>query len=380
MKPILQKGEQELIDIVRNSFLNQYLKDTNITDVSFNGTDLLVQHNEKGRFKPEQQPTATEVQQLATSLADKANKAFNTNKPILDLAFGEVRLNFIGTAASPYGIAMAARTSRPCLAMDDLSDLADEKVANLLELLVKSELGIVICGRTGTGKTELLKSLVGKIDDFKTITLIEDTMDSHLKVLYPQKSILSLRVLVDKDRSESTKVTYQDLVESGLRNNPDYLFISEIRTGDASVHFLEAALTDHAVITTLHASSAFEIPSRMKNLIVKETNMNELYVGQDIVNNMPLGIHLVSEYKEGKGFIRYIKELVEFTDFTSEKGVVGNTIYKISKEYNPEENRYVATPKYGKLSDRTLEKMKEKELYHLIPDVFKGCEVVNDEF
>nr|WP_230467016.1 hypothetical protein [Bacillus licheniformis] len=63
---------------------------------------------------------------------------------------------------------------------------------------------------------------------------------------------------------------------------------------------------------------------------------------------------------------------MEFTDFTSEKGVVGNTIYKISKEYNPEENRYVATPKYGKLSNRTLEKMKEKELYHLIPDVFKG--------
>ncbi|GLI90691.1 CpaF/VirB11 family protein [Bacillus subtilis] len=365
----LRKEEEELIDITNNSFLKPYLEDKDITDISFNGTDLRVQHNKKGRFIPAEQPKEDEVLSLAKRLADHSNKGFNNSKPILDLAYGNLRMNFVGDIVSPYGTTLAARSSRPALAIDDLTSITNEKVATLLDLLVKSEVGIAICGRTGTGKTEVLKKLMGSTDDSKKICLIEDTMDSHLKTLYPNKDINSYRVLLDKDRPEQTKVSYMDAVETGLRNNPDYLMISEIRNGDATEGLLEAALTDHAVMTSLHASEASGIVSRMISLYKTVRDKDEVLLGKDIVKNIPIGLHMVCEEK--KGYVRYLKELVEFTGFDAEKGVQWNSIFKTRKEYDEKTQKYSKVYEYGSLSENLLNKLKDKEIYHLLPDEFK---------
>ena len=60
----------------------------------------------------------------------------------------------------------------------------------------------------------------------------------------------------------------EDLIRSGLRNNPDWFIISEVREMEPEA-LLSAALTPHSITTTtttLHATDLANIPSRLKDM------------------------------------------------------------------------------------------------------------------
>lgn len=362
----MEKEIQDRVQqILEESFLNQYLSDENITDISFNGTVMYVQNNKKGRYKADYQPTANEVLQLGKKIADEMGKEFTNNDPILDTELAYLRVNFIHSSASPSGCTFAIRVSRPVLAIQNLEKLANKEVAKLLEVLIKADQNIIISGKTGAGKTELQKLLVGFIPDNKKITLIEDTMDSHIKELYPNKDINSWRTLMEETREK--KISYSDLIKAGLRNNPDWLIIAETR-GSEAYNMLESALTDHAIITTIHAKKAQAIPSRLLSMIGQKYHVNELVLGKDIVNTLKFGIYMTMKETE-EGIKRFIREIVEFTDF-SEKGVEYIPVYSLEKEYDEGTNQYTNRVVMNPLSKDTLQELKYKGLYHLLPKVF----------
>src|SRR5690606_4660651 len=128
----------------------------------------------------------------------------------------------------------------------------------------KAESNIIIAGRTGSGKTETQKMLVGSIENDKVIALIEDTRDSHIKTLYPDKFIYSWQTLLSEEREK--KITMSELVKASLRSNPDWIIISETRGAEAA-DILDSVKTDHAIITTIHAKGAMNIPARLVPMV-----------------------------------------------------------------------------------------------------------------
>lgn len=361
-----QEIKEQITKFIHDSFLKQFLINENITDISFNGTDLRVQDNFKGRYKSEYQPTKDEVFQLGKRIADIQGKEFTNSSPILDTELDYLRVNFVHDAISPSGTTFAIRVSRPILAMTDISEVANKDVEKLLELLIKAETNMVIAGKTGSGKTELQKLLVGYIPDDQKITLIEDTMDSHIKELYPNKDINSWRTLTEETREN--KIDYIDLNKAALRNNPDWIIIAETRSSEA-YSVVDSALTDHNIITTLHCKGAAAIISRFLRMIGRKYQINELLYGQDIVTAFPIGIYMEMIETE-KGIVRRIKEIVEFTDFT-EKGANYITLYRLNKSFNETNGEYVNEVITNSLSNKTLEELKYKGLYHLVPNTFK---------
>lgn len=359
------KQEKEIEELLRNSFLKPFLLDEHITDISYNGTALWVQSNKIGRYKPKEQPTHDEVYRLGKQIADIQGKEFTTSSPILDTDLSYLRVNFVHHSASPSGCTFAIRVSKPRLVTTKLSSFANEDVAKLLEVLVKAEKNIIISGRTGAGKTELQKLLVNFIESHKKITLMEDTMDSHIKELYPEKDINSWRTLTEDSREK--KITFHDLIKAGLRNNPDWMIVAETR-GSESYSVLESALTDHAIITTLHANGAGAIPSRLISMIGQSYQVNELLLGQDIVSTFRFGIYLTAEFTK-QGIERYIREIVEFTDFT-EKGAEYTPIYQVEMEYDEKTDEYKKVLTTNPLSVKTAIELRNKKLIHLVPKVF----------
>lgn len=359
------RQEKEIEKLLRNSFLKPFLLDEHITDISYNGTALWVQSNKIGRYKPKEQPTHDEVYRLGKQIADIQGKEFTTSSPILDTDLSYLRVNFVHHSASPSGCTFAIRVSKPRLVTTKLSSFANEDVAKLLEVLVKAEKNIIISGRTGAGKTELQKLLVNFIEPHKKITLMEDTMDSHIKELYPEKDINSWRTLTEDSREK--KITFHDLIKAGLRNNPDWMIVAETR-GSESYSVLESALTDHAIITTLHANGAGAIPSRLISMIGQSYQVNELLLGQDIVNTFRFGIYLTAEFTK-QGIERYIREIVEFTDFT-EKGAEYTPIYQVEMEYDEKTDEYKKVLTTNPLSVKTAIELRNKKLIHLVPKVF----------
>lgn len=376
--------------VISESFLRELLftedsdgnvvENSSVTDISFNGTDMYIQDNNIGRYKidSEKDPriragkkplmvTQEMVENLGNQVQNTMGDVWNTTSPILDSELGELRTNFMHKAVSPFGVTFALRVSRPRLAITDISTLCDKDTAKLLEVFMRCDFNLLISGQTGSGKTELQKALIGYIPQEKKISLMEDTLDSHIKEIYPQKDINSWATA--GERGAENYIGFPDLIRAGLRNNPDWLMISEVRGAEAQ-DLLSAALTGHSIMTTLHATGADNIPSRLSNMVSMNEQASDYEALQlDIVSVLNLGLHMerVDDPKTGK-ISRIIREIYEYTEYRQGIGIIGVPIYEVKQNYNPETQEYELKKVKNRLSDGLLEKIKNKREIHNVPD------------
>ncbi|MBI95629.1 type II secretion system protein GspE [bacterium] len=114
---------------------------------------------------------------------------------------------------------------------------------------------ILVTGPTGSGKTTTLYSLLARYNtsDRKIITL-EDPIEYHLDRI------------VQSQINEKKGYTFQMALESVLRQDPDVVMIGEIRDLETANTALQASLTGHVMLSTLHTNSALEAIPRLRNM------------------------------------------------------------------------------------------------------------------
>jgi len=110
---------------------------------------------------------------------------------------------------------------------------------------------IVVGGATSSGKSTLLNALVDLIPGGIRIILIEDVYE-----LKPALGKLVVR------RLAQGRASLKAHVKEALRNRPDWIIIGETRDGSAW-DLMDAARTGHPVLSTVHASSAHGILTRL---------------------------------------------------------------------------------------------------------------------
>lgn len=377
--------------IIDRSFLKELVEDESVTDIRFNGTSLWVQYNDRPYEMAKTQPSEDEVKRLVKQIAMQEGKDITDSEPILDTDFDFLRVNGMHDSVSPDGTTMAIRVSRPRLAITSVEemlpkitytkedneveqvnrvDINARPVESLLKVLMRAGSNLLISGITGTGKTELQKMLIGFARENDKINLLEDTRDSHMKVLYPERDIMSWQTLTSEDREN--KVTMQDLIRASMRNNPDWVIVAETR-GEESADMLDGAKTGHSVVTTVHAKNAMLIPSRFIPMIKQSPSyqtISDMVIGKEISDLFRFGIHLESETINGKT-VRRIKEIVEYTDFNS-RGAEGIHLYQYQEEYNMRTGEYVPKEVMNPLSSETIRELQDKKVYHLLPDIYMG--------
>ena len=113
--------------------------------------------------------------------------------------------------------------------------------------------------------------------------MIEDVQETHAKELFPDKDIFSWIT--------TPKKAISDLVKASLRNNPRWIIVSETR-GSEAYEILQAVLSGHYVVTTLHAVNARAIPRRFVNMCASGFKINENAVEEDINRYFDFGVHI----------------------------------------------------------------------------------------
>lgn len=117
---------------------------------------------------------------------------------------------------------------------------------------------ILVCGPTGSGKTTTVYSLINMINDpSKKIITLEDPVEYELPGI-EQSQI-----------NERKGYTFEAGLKGVLRHDPDIIMVWEIRTLEWAEMAINAALTGHLVISTLHTNSALESIARLLNMWVK---------------------------------------------------------------------------------------------------------------
>ncbi len=111
---------------------------------------------------------------------------------------------------------------------------------------------ILVTGPTGSGKSTTLYSTLNILnDEARNVITVEDPVE------YQLKGINQVQVNI------KAGLTFAAALRSILRSDPDIVLVGEIRDRETAVIAIEAALTGHLVLSTLHTNDSASTPSRL---------------------------------------------------------------------------------------------------------------------
>jgi twitching motility protein PilT len=137
---------------------------------------------------------------------------------------------------------------------------ADLHLPEVVQGLAESRWGLVlVTGPTGAGKTTTIASMIGFINRTRRAHIV--TIEDPIEVVHTDvMSVIRQReVGLDTD-------SYATGLHQVLRQDPDVIFIGEIRDSDSAVSAMQAAQTGHLVFSTMHTIDAAETVDRFLDL------------------------------------------------------------------------------------------------------------------
>jgi len=142
---------------------------------------------------------------------------------------------------------------------------------NLLEFrnLLEKPYGLILCvGPTGSGKTTTLHSALGAINTpDRKIWTAEDPVE----ITQPGLRQVQVNAKID--------FTFAAAMRAFLRADPDIIMVGEIRDHETAEVAIEASLTGHLVLSTLHTNSAVETVTRLLEMDIDPFNFADSLLG-----------------------------------------------------------------------------------------------------
>lgn len=352
-------AEYVVSEIIGTGVIERLIKERpDITDISYNGSHLIVESSDyKGKYENSDHIISEEyISRVIQKFANAVGTEFVPKKPIFDGVYGSIRINAVHSQNTVGNSTMSLRIVRPKLALNEKNFhmFAPTFMLDFFKILMTSRNNILISGETGTGKTELLKLLFSYIlFDHKAI-MIEDVPETHVKQLFPEKDVLSWLT--------GHGITVTDLIKAALRNNPRWINVSELR-GKEAYEMVQAVLSGHHIMTTLHSVDAETSPKRLVNMSKIGYQVDEKSLEEDIMRYFDFGFH--------------IKRIVVKTT-NSDSMKINRVIRYLSKvvQYSSEGCRMVFEQKYqngkfiystGSLSGEFYERLAEADLDYELP-------------
>jgi general secretion pathway protein E len=166
----------------------------------------------------------------------------------------DVRVSVVPTA---FGERVVLRLLDRTTAQRDLPGLGfdDDLLGPLTRLLAASHGLVLVTGPTGSGKTTTLYAALARLAlDERNVMTIEDPIEYQL----PGVSQMQVSPAIGLDFATGLRAV--------LRQDPDVVLVGEIRDRETAEIALQAALTGHLVLATLHTNDAATAVTRLLDM------------------------------------------------------------------------------------------------------------------
>jgi general secretion pathway protein E len=186
----------------------------------------------------------------------------------------------VSTLPANWGESLVVRLLGRSDGLPELAELGlTTAEAARLEALVDQPNGVVlVTGPTGSGKTTTIYRLLARLNDGgRKILTIEDPVEFDLP------GVVQMRVRGD------IGLNFAVGLRSILRQDPDIIMVGEIRDAETARIAVQAALTGHLVIATVHTNSAIAAVARLLDLGIEDYLLADVLrglVGQRLVRRL----------------------------------------------------------------------------------------------
>ncbi len=156
-----------------------------------------------------------------------------------------------------------------------LSDLGfgSETESRFRKILSQPHGMILVCGPTGSGKSTTLYASLKEIarPDRKLLTA-EDPIE------YQMPGIIQVQMNT-APKEEEKRVTFSKALREFLRQDPDVILVGEIRDQETAEIGIQAALTGHLLLSTLHTNDSVGIISRLRDMDCEPFQIGSVLLG-----------------------------------------------------------------------------------------------------
>ncbi len=166
----------------------------------------------------------------------------------------DIRVSIVPTAFGERAVLRILDKSNLMLGMSDIG-LAPGDLPAVQRLLARPNGIILVTGPTGSGKTTTLYAALRQLDSgTKNIITIEDPVE------YQIQGIGQIQV------NPKIQLTFASGLRSILRQDPDIIMVGEIRDGETASIAIQASLTGHLVLSTLHTNDSASAVTRLVDM------------------------------------------------------------------------------------------------------------------
>jgi type IV pilus assembly protein PilB len=169
----------------------------------------------------------------------------------------DIRVATLPTVAGETIVMRLLDKSKDAPTLTDLG-LADEMQEIIADLISRPTGALLVTGPTGSGKSTTLYAALSQINrpEINIIT-VEDPVEFRLRGINQMQ--INMRA----------GLTFATALRSILRSDPDVVMVGEIRDSDTAKIAIEAALTGHLVLSTLHTNDAPSTLNRLNEMGVE---------------------------------------------------------------------------------------------------------------
>jgi type II secretory ATPase GspE/PulE/Tfp pilus assembly ATPase PilB-like protein/FixJ family two-component response regulator len=163
----------------------------------------------------------------------------------------------VSSMPTMYGEKLVLRLLDPSRGVRRLADigLSARDLATLRRLIERPEGMILVTGPTGSGKTTTLYAIIQEIVSPEiNIVTIENPIE------YELKGVTQIPI------NEKQGLTFAETLRSVLRQDPDVIFVGEIRDHETALVAFQAAQTGHLVLSTVHTNDTAATVTRLLEL------------------------------------------------------------------------------------------------------------------
>jgi len=179
----------------------------------------------------------------------------------------ELRMVTLPTAGENEDVVLRILAGFGALPLSEMG-LSPENL-QAVEALVRRPYGLMLAvGPTGSGKTTTLHSMLAQINDVKKkIWTVEDPVE------ITQPGLRQLQV------QPQIGLTFASAMRSFLRADPDVIMVGEMRDQETAHMGIEASLTGHMVLSTLHTNTAPETVTRLIDMGMEPFSFSDALLG-----------------------------------------------------------------------------------------------------
>jgi type IV pilus assembly protein PilB len=186
-------------------------------------------------------------------IADRIRPQDGRSKVAVEGRYIDLRISTVATRDAEKAVIRILRPENT-RKLDEIG-ITPRELARLRQLLNCRDGIVIVTGPTGSGKTTTLYSAIRELATGETnISTVEDPVEYELPGI--------TQIQVDPKRG----VTFANSLRALLRQDPDIIFVGEIRDTETAQIAAQAAMTGHLVLATMHTNDAMSTIARLQDL------------------------------------------------------------------------------------------------------------------